>query len=144
MFVWSYRICCWNSCPIPPSNSDGDLSLAIWHLWEIPWILTWLPQMVDNDHVMPLDWKCFCSLGIHRANFPAIFKQTYTISKQFPNKLSNIETFFKRETPLYIFKQESLQRLPKQRPLFKIFSKPHTKHHFKQLKSKSKWSKTSN
>ena len=31
--------------------------------------------------------------------------------------------------------------MPQRWPLFKIFSKPHTKHHFKQLEKQSKWSK---
>ena len=27
---------------------------------------------MEYNHVMPLDRECFCSLGIHRANFPAV------------------------------------------------------------------------
>ena len=46
-----------------PSDSDGDLPLDIWHFWEILWILTGLPQMMDNDHAVPLDWKCFSIWG---------------------------------------------------------------------------------
>ena len=45
MFIWSYMIRCWNSCPIPPSDSDGDLPLAIWHFWETPRILIGLPHI---------------------------------------------------------------------------------------------------
>ena len=49
------------------------------------------------------------------------------------------------KTPLYTFKQESLQRLPQRWPLFKTsFKTTHKEpfqtieeHHFKQLKSKA-------
>ena len=65
-----------------------------------------------------------------------------TISKHFPKQTFKHWNIFSKDKHLCkTFKQELLQRLPKQRPLFKTFSKPHTKHHFKQLKSKSKWSK---
>ena len=76
--------------------------------WEIPWILTWLPQMMDNDHVVPLGWKCFstwgdpfywegfCSLDIRHANFSAV--EQIVICKQcyFKNaKLMSVLKFLK-------------------------------------------------
>ena len=46
--------------------------------WEILWILTGLPQMMDHDHAGLLVgsvscWEDFCSLDIHRTNFSAVW-----------------------------------------------------------------------
>ena len=77
--VWSGKIRCRNA----PSDSGGDLPQAIWHPWEIPLILTGLPQMIDHDHAVPLDWRYFCSQDIHRANFPAVQTKIHMQTKLF-------------------------------------------------------------
>ena len=51
--------------------------------------------MTENTHVVPLDWKCFCSLDIRRANFSAV--EQIVICKQcyFKNaKLMSVLKFF--------------------------------------------------
>ena len=60
----------------------------------------------------------------------SISKQTYLLFSKQSHTLSNILQnwkYFQKIKHLYIhsYERESLQRLPKQRPLFKILSKPH-------------------
>ena len=59
-------------------------------------------------------------------------KQTPTHSKH----LTNLKTFSKDQTLcIHSYERESLQRLPKQRPFYKILSKTIQKHNFKQKAS---------
>ena len=73
-------------------------------------------------------------------HLPIFLKHT---SQHFQNNFQKTnENLFKRHTPLYTSQHGSLQRLPPHWLLFKTFSNPHIhKHHFKQLKTKGKWSK---
>ena len=52
-----------------------------WASWEIPWILTGLPQMIANAHAMPLDWKFFCSPDILRENFFVVWTKSHMQTK---------------------------------------------------------------
>ena len=53
--------------------------------------------MIDHDQAVPLDWKCFCSLDVRRANFYAvqtkkvICKQSYVKNA----KLTSVSKFLK-------------------------------------------------
>ena len=96
---WSCKIRSWNSCPMP-QVSQAEIFPRLLGIWEILWILTGLPQMTDTDHVMPLGWKCFCSLDIRRANFSAvrtkkiICKQSYVKNAKLMSVLKFFENAF--------------------------------------------------
>ena len=64
-----------------PQVTQAEICPRLFGLLEILRILIGLPQMMDHDHVMPLDWKCFCSLGIHRANFPVVQTKSHMQTK---------------------------------------------------------------
>ena len=54
--------------PNASSDSDGDLPLAVWLLRDSLNLDLTAPDDRQWSR-LPLDWKCFCSLDIRRANF---------------------------------------------------------------------------
>ena len=70
------KIRCWSA----PSDLGGDLPQAIWLLRDSP-NLDWIAPYNGPWSCLPLDWKCFRSLGIHRANFPAVQTKSHMQTK---------------------------------------------------------------
>ena len=76
-------------------------------------------------------------LAKHTCNFQTHF------TTHFQNKLSKALKHLFKKTNTFVkhSSKELLQWLPRQGIFFKTFSKPRTKHHFKQLKIKASLSK---
>ena len=70
-----------------------------------------------------------------------LFSNTHTFQKHFQTTFNTLKHFSKdKHLCIHSYKRESLQRLPKRWPFFKILSKPH-KAPFQTIPKQSKWSK---
>ena len=72
-------------------------------------------------------------LNFKTKNLLAIFKQHTQFLNIFQTNFQTLKHFSKYNTPLYTFKQASLQRLPRQGLFSKYFQKPHTKAPFQTI-----------
>ena len=122
--------------PNAASNSDGDLPLAIWNFWEIPWTLTWLPKISWTPCYAPWLWKAYYwnvfpsevilsieRISVHRIsiiNFSTIWTNSHMQAMIFFLKNAKLMSFLKFENS-FLVKQTNFVKVWYQ---FKIYSEP--------------------